>query len=369
MRLFHISDLHIGKRLNDTDLTEDLRYVLFEQVLGSAYERFRPDALIVSGDIYDKAAPAADGVAMFDEFLSKAAELDLPVYAISGNHDNAQRVGYGRKLFAASSIYISEPFSAESPVTVVECGNIDIALLPYFSAETAAQMFPEDGIEEMKTALQAVFRRGGIPREGRPCVLAAHLSVGGKGAGAVGSLEMVDHNIFQPFAYTALGHFHDPHNVGGPRVRYCGSPVCFSLKEARNPQKYIDVIDIDDNGEVEVTNHPIIPLHEVRLLEGTFESLISDDVPETEDYAFITVNGDSSEADIAQRLKLKFPNCVSIRYEEERAANEELKHDSEMSFDELFGGFFRLAMGEDIEPELLKIAKEIYDEAKGGAAE
>ena len=367
MRFFHISDLHIGKQLNGADLTEDMRHILFGQVLGSAYEQFSPDGLIIAGDIYDKASPSAEGVALFDEFLSRAAELKLPVYIISGNHDSAQRISYGRRLFSASGVHISEPFSNESPVTVIPCGGIDIALLPYFSAETAAQTFPDDGIEDMTSALEAVFRRAGIPRKGRPCLLAAHLSAASAKASPIGSLESADYRVFEPFAYTALGHFHIPHNVGGPRVRYCGSPLCFSLKEAQSPQKYIDIIDITEDGEADVTNHPIQPLHGVQILEDSFTALLSDKYPPTEDYVFISVKGDNAESDAARRLLIKYPNCVSIKYDEHRSDTSEAEEYTKLDFDELFGGFYQLAADEELSPELLRTAREIFRETNKGA--
>jgi len=366
MRFFHIGDLHIGRQLNGADLTDDLRHILFTQILGSAYQQYKPDGLITAGDIYDKASPSAEGVAMFDEFLSRAAELGLPVYAISGNHDSAQRVSYGRKLFSASGVHISEPFSADTPVTVLSAGSIDIALLPFFSSETAAAAFPDDGIENMTSALKAVFRHAQIPREGRSCLLVAHLSAGSEKASPIGSLESTDYRVFEPFAYTALGHFHTPFNVGGPTVRYCGSPLCFSLKEARSPQKYIDIIDISANGEVDVISHPIQPLRGVQILEDSFDTLLSDKYSPTDDYVFIAVKGSNAESDAARRLLIKFPNCVSIKYDEHHSQASKTEEYTKLDFDELFSGFFQLAMGETIEPELLRTARALFEQTERG---
>ncbi len=365
MRFFHISDLHIGKQLNGIDLTEDLRHVLFAQVLGSAYEKFRPDALIIAGDIYDRSSPSAEAVAFFDELLSRAAELRLPVYAISGNHDNAQRVSYGRQLFEVSGIHLSEPFSEQTPLTLLECGGLDIALLPYFSAEAASQAFGEE-LEDMTAALKAVFARAELPREGRPCLLVAHLSVSEKAGASVGSLEAVEHSVLEPFTYTALGHFHDPHCAGSRKVRYCGSPVCFSAREAASPQKYLDVVDIDDSGNVTVENHPLQPLRGVKLIKDSFEQLMSDKYARTEDYVFVTVTGDNAETDAARRILAKFPNCASIRYEDRPAAEADVRDTAKKSFDEMFGDFFKLATGGDIQPELLETAKALFEQAQGG---
>ncbi len=367
MRFFHIGDLHIGKQPGGLDMTEDMREVLFGQVLGSAFEQLHPDGLIIAGDIYDKASPSPDAVELFDEFLTRAAELSLPVYAISGNHDNPQRVSYGRRLFSAQNIFMCEPFSAETPVTVVPCGGIDIALLPYISAEMAQRCYPDEEIEDITAALKTVLSHADVPKNGRPCILVAHQAVAKAGSSPVGSLEMADYSVFENFTYTALGHFHIPHNVGNSHIRYSGSPLCFSAKEAQKPQKYIDVIDIDVDGTVEVTQHPIKPLHPARILSGSYDELISDKHPPSEDYLFITVCGENAETDAARRLTVKFPNCVSIRYDVDIKAAEEQRSYTEMDFTELFSGFYKLTMGQEIDEKLLETAKEIYDRSEGRA--
>lgn len=364
MRFFHISDLHIGKQLGGFDLSDDLRHVLFSQVLGSAYEQYKPDALIIAGDIYDRAAPSAEGASLFDELLSRAAELSLPVYAISGNHDSAQRVAYGRQLFERSGVYLSAPFSAETPVTLQEFGGIDIALLPYISAEMAQQAYPDEEIESVTDALSAVFRHAGIPREGRPCLLIAHQAVADTEASPIGKLENADYRVFEPFCYTALGHFHTPRFVGGGRVRYCGSPLCLSAKEAQRPQKYLDIIDIDDEGRAQVENLPLQPLRGVQVIEDSFENIISDKYAPSEDFVFVAVNGDNAELDAARRITAKFPNCVSIRYEQKKSEQSEAPEYTELAFTELFSGFFAEVTGERIDESLLRRAEELFDRAK-----
>ncbi len=360
MRFFHIADLHIGKQLGGIDVTEDLRDVLFGQVLGSAYRKFRPDGLIIAGDIYDRSSPSAEAVQLFDEFLSRAAEHSLPVYAISGNHDNAQRVSYGRRLFSHSGIFMCEPFSAECPATVIPCGDIDIVLMPYVSAEMVQQCYPDEEIHGISSAIRAVIRHADIPRSGRPCLLVAHQSVAGASDSPIGSVETAEYGIFRNFAYTALGHFHSPHNAGADNIRYCGSPICYSSKEAAAPQKYIDVIDIDISGNVEVIHHPIVPLHPVRQISGSFDEIMSEQHAPSEDYMYITVCGENAETDAARRITSKFPNCVSIKYEAAAEIRKVEGSYTEMEFGELFGGFFRMTMGQDISPELLETARELF---------
>lgn len=365
MRFFHIADLHIGKQLGSIDITEDLRHVLFGQVLGSAYEEYRPDGLIIAGDIYDRSNPSAEAVQLFDELLSRAAELSLPVYAIYGNHDNVHRVTYGRRLFSRNGVFVCEPFSADTPVTVIPCGGIDIALMPYISAEMAAQCFPEEEITDLTSAIQTALRHADVPKSGRPCLLVTHQSVAKEGTSPIGTLETADHRIFSQFTYTALGHFHTPRNAGADNIRYCGSPLCFSAKEAQKPQKYLDVIDIGEDGGCSVINHPIVPLHPARVLAGSFAELMSDAVPRSEDYLYITIRGENAESDAARRLTAKFPNCVTIRYETDNVSSEEERAYTEMEFGELFSSFFRLTTGQEISDELLAAAKELFERSEG----
>lgn len=367
MRLFHISDLHLGIKLGGRDISEDMRAILLDGVLGTAYEKYRPDGVIIAGDIYDRRTPPEESVALFDEFMHKAAGLSLPLYMISGNHDSAERVAYGRGLFGRCGVHISQPLSDRPPfVSVVEAGGVDIALLPNITTEAVNAWFPDEEAQDITAALGAVFRKAGIPREGRPCILVAHQALGNSlDAQAVGKLRMASPKVFEPFAYTALGHYHTPLSFG-EKARYCGSPMCFSRKEARSPQKYIDVIDIGDNGEVSVTHEPITPPHPSRIVTGTIEELLARGGEPCEDYVYITLTGGDDIGGYADRLSLRYPNYISIDYalggaceEERQTAGEE----REMGFDELFGGFFRMRYGEEPDGALAELAAKLFEES------
>lgn len=364
MRLFHTADIHIGKRLGNRDLTDDLREVLFGQILGTAYEKFRPDGLIISGDIFDRSMPSADAVALFDELLSRAAGLGLPVYMISGNHDSAQRVSYGRELFRHAGVHISRPFSADSGIYTAECGNIDIVLMPYVSQEQVRSCFPDEEIGSMTDAVRVVLERSGLPRAGRPCVLAAHQAVGGFGSDPIGTLDLVDPSVFKGFAYTALGHFHTPRNAA-ENVRYCGSPLCYSLNEAsRGSQKYLDVIDISDSGDVSVEHFPLVPIHEMRVITDGINEILSEKYPPSEDFVHIIITANDGGGNNAERLGRKFPNYVSISYKlpNMQAAELPSANSEELSFGELLGGFYKEMCGREIDGELLKMAGELFEE-------
>lgn len=369
MRLFHTGDLHIGKRPGNRSLADDIREVMLGQVLGTAFEKYRPDGLIIAGDIYDRSAPSAEAVAVFDEIISRAAELSLPLYIISGNHDSDRRISYGREIFLRGGVHISRPFTADSGIYTAQCGGVDIALMPYVSKEQVKSCFPDESIETATDAVRTVLAHSGLPRGGRPCVLAAHLAVGNFGADAVGTLDLVAPSVFEGFAYTALGHFHTPRNAA-ENVRYCGSPLCYSQSEAqRGAQKYLDVIDIAEDGAVSVEHFPLKPLHEVRLITDSLENILSDKHPASEDYVYVTITENDSFGSNAERIGRKFPNYVSISYKLAGAQAEgdiPTAESTELSFGELLSGFYKEMCGREIGAELLKTAEDIFEECRRG---
>lgn len=362
MRFIHISDLHIGKRLCETDLSADIEYALFDEILGRIYreaaEEKKPDALVIAGDIYDKSLPSAEAEETFGRFLTRAAELGMKIYVISGNHDSARRLASNSGLLSQLGIYISLPFSAEEPVRVERLGDIDIALMPFVSLSDVRGAYPEEDIQDITGAVEAVLRHSGLPAE-RPCVLAAHQAVGGVG-GIVGTAECVDVSVFSGFAYTFMGHIHTPADCA-ENVRYCGSPVCFSGREAKNPQKYCDIVDIEADGTACVKHREIVPLRKFCTMEDSFERLMSDEYPENTDYCYITVSGIDGVEGVAAQLRSKFPYMLSLQYRNEsRAADLPESDGEERDFRADFSDFYRTVTHTDIDEDLLRSAEYIF---------
>lgn len=377
MRFMHISDLHLGKRLNETDLSADIEHALFSEIFGRIYREAAaeaPDkpieALIVAGDIYDKSLPSADAEELFGRLLSTAAGLGMKIFCISGNHDSARRIAANEQLLSKLGIYISREFSAENPVRVERLGEFDIALLPFIALPDVRAAYPDDDIPDITAAVKTVLSRAGLPGE-RPCILAAHQAVSESGSGLVGTQQCVCSDVFSGFAYTALGHIHTPADVGD-RVRYCGSPVCFSGSEAKSPQKYVDIVDIQPDGSCTVQHREIHPLHGFRILDDSFERLMSDEYPPTTDYCYITVSDFDGVTGVTQQLRTKFVNLLSLKYRTETGSSAE----EDDSFDEdgwSFGGefsrFCRKVTGGDPEEELLKSAEYIFELTEKAFAE
>lgn len=369
MRFMHIADLHLGKRLNETDLSADIEHALFSEIFGRIYREITseaPDkpveALVIAGDIFDKSLPSADAEELFGRLLTAAAGLGMKVFCVSGNHDSARRVAANEQLLSRLGIYISREFSAENPVRVERLGDFDVAMLPFIALPDVRTAYPDEDIPDMTAAVEQVLYRAGIPGE-RPCILVAHQAVSESGEGLLGAQQCVRSSAFNGFAYTALGHIHTPVNVG-ERVRYCGSPVCYSGSEAKNPQKYVDIVDIEPVGSCEVQHREIRPLHGFRIIDDSFERLMSEEYPATDDYCYITVRGFDGVVGVAQQLRTKFVNLLSLKYHSENSpeeSEEESFDEDGWSFSGEFARFCRRVTGSDPEQEMLKSAEYIFE--------
>lgn len=376
MRFFHVSDLHIGKTLESNSLHEDMRYILLEDILGRAYEKYKPDALVAAGDIYDKANPSPECLELFGELLDKAAEMGVKVFVISGNHDNAVRVSYGRNHFRRNGIYISEPFSAKHPYSIEKLGGVNFCLLPFASKNRIQTAFPGESFKSATEAHRFVLDklRAELP-EGEPSVLIAHQGVD-EGGETMGFIDTIDASVLEGFTYAALGHYHSPHTLGEKRnIRYCGSPLMFTEKEVRRGRT-LSVIDIDEAGNLAVTEEPLCPLRRVIAYEMSCEELLSDDIPaNARDFVFIQLTKlpTNSIQQIAA-LDVKFPNHLRIRPPrtkviKQRAAAK-LICEEEAGFDKVFPAFLEEMLDdkdEDRKKLLLKEGVKLFAEVEEDA--
>lgn len=360
MRLMHISDLHLGASLYDTDITADVEHALFSEILGRIWKEVsaekKVDGLIIAGDIYDKEQPPAYAEEIYGRLLTTAVDLGMKVFVCSGNHDDPLRLAANEQLMSRLDIYINRPFSAEEPLRVESFGDIDIALLPNISLADVSAAYDEEPLT-MTDAMRMVFEKAGLPGK-RRCLLVAHQAVAEHGR-VIGKQAAVDADVFDGFAYTALGHVHTPQNVG-ENVRYCGSPVCFSATEAKSPDKFVDIIDIDGSG-VSVDSVKIQPLHEFITIDDTLSCILSDKYPAADDYCYITVSEIEGEENIGARIREKFPNLVRLYFKSDREESSvDIAEEEKRDFTEDFTAFYREVTKEDIDGELLANAEHIF---------
>mgnify|MGYP002559500790 FL=1 len=336
MKFFHLSDLHIGLKLMNRDLREDQEYILDE--ITELARRERPDAVVIAGDIYDKAVPSAEAVEVFDRFLVGLTEAvpDAVIMMISGNHDSAPRVNCFRKVLSEQNIYmVGQPPRTESEyiekVTLNDAyGEVNFYLLPFVKPSMVKQVV---GVDEngnnlsYNETLHRLIGREKINSDERN-VLVSHQFYLPSGKNAedvermdsemrtVGNIDEVSADVLGNFDYAALGHIHKPMKVGSELYRYCGTPLACSVSEAQQ-QKGIIMVEMGVKGEVKTTILPLEPLRQVKVVKGTLEEILKESC---KDYVtvILTDKADLDVIDMQERIRLAFPNLLEIRRENQR---------------------------------------------------
>ncbi|MDE6931897.1 MAG: exonuclease SbcCD subunit D [Oscillospiraceae bacterium] len=321
MKLIHLSDLHLGKRVNDFPMLEDQAYIL-DRVLEIAGEE-QPDAVLIAGDVYDKTVPSAEAVALLDDFLVKLADRSLPVLLISGNHDSPERLAFANRLMEGRGVYIAPVYHGEvSPVTLEDDrGPVDFWLLPFLKPAHIRRFFPEEGVESFTDAMACAIRH--MPLDpARRNVLVTHQFVTGAARCeseevSVGGADNVDASVFAPFDYVALGHLHGPQNVGGERIRYCGTPLKYSFSEAGH-QKSVTIVELGEKGSLEVRAVPLLPQRDMVELRGSFAQLKSPEFygqVDRDAYVRVILTDENDIYDAMGQLRPVYPNLMALDYD------------------------------------------------------
>lgn len=321
MRFLHLSDLHLGKRVCEFSMLDDQQYIL-EQIL-SLLDEHPVDGVLLAGDLYDKPVPPAEAVRLLDWFLTRLAEKGLPIFAISGNHDSADRIAFGAHLLESSRVYVSPVFSAPpAPITLTDAyGPVDIYLLPFLKPAAVRHVFPEEKIESYNDALGCVLRAC-APNPARRSVLVAHQFVAGASVceseePSVGGVDCIDAPLFDGFDYVALGHLHSPQKVGRDTIRYAGSPLKYSFSEVHQ-RKAALFVELGQKGEVALEEVPLHPRHELRELRGSYMELTDRRTYEgtaQDDYIHITLTDEQDVPDALARLRVIYPNLMRLDYD------------------------------------------------------
>ena len=329
MRFLHLSDLHLGKRVCEFSMLEDQRYIL-EQIL-SLLDEQPVDGVLLAGDLYDKPVPPAEAVRLLDWFLTQLAGRGPPVFAISGNHDSADRIAFGAALLAGSRVYMSPVFAAApQPICLQDAyGPVDVYLLPFLKPAMVRHAYPDEPVESYNDALACVLRHCPVD-PARRSVLVAHQFVAGAAAceseePSVGGVDCVDAALFAPFDYVALGHLHSPQKVGRDTVRYCGTPLKYSFSEAAQ-QKSATFVELGPKGTVTITTAPLTPLHDLREVHGSYMELTDRRTYQntaTDDYLHITLTDEQDVPDAMARLRVIYPNLMQLDYDNRRTRQQQ----------------------------------------------
>ena len=373
MKLIHLSDLHIGKRLCEYPLIEDQRYII-EEIL-EIIKKETPDGVIIAGDIYDKAVPSEEAVELFDDFLYRLSMLDTQVFIISGNHDSAERLSFASRLIDASGIHISSVYDGQTiPFALKDdFGEGMIYMLPFVKPADVRRFFPDTEIKSYTDALDAAVKNMNIDKSKRN-VLVTHQFVTGALRSdsediSVGGTDNINAEIFNDFDYVALGHIHKAQNIGCEKIRYCGTPLKYSVSEAQN-DKSVTVAEFGKKGELKIRTVPLKPLRDVTALKGTYFELTDKSFYEgtsyTSDYVYITLTDEEDIVDAARRLGVIYKNLLGIAYDNARTRKNQVIEAEERAEEklpsELFEELYMLQNNSEMSEKQKKYLKQLIED-------
>lgn len=351
MKLLHLSDLHIGLKLFNRDLYEDQSYILRQVIVIAAREQ--PNAIVIAGDIYDKAIPSAEAVEVFDQFISRLTQAvpNAEIMLISGNHDSAPRVNVFRNILQRQKIHMigMPPQLPEEKIEKVvlqdEYGDVNFYLLPFVKPSMIKAIVGSDengNNQSYNDAIYKLIQREKIDSNVRN-VLVSHqfylpastdpnsVERMDSEVRTVGNIDAVKADILESFDYAALGHIHKPMKVGSELYRYCGTPLACSVSEA-GQQKGIIMVNLEEKGRVKTDVLPLIPLRQVRVITGTLQEVL---MQGCSDYVtvILTDKVDFDVFDMQDKLRYAFPNLLEIRRESLRKADYTIAYSADEEMD------------------------------------
>lgn len=419
MKFIHLSDLHLGKNVCGFSMTEDQRYIL-RQVVETAKEK-NADAVLISGDVYDRPVPPEEAVALLDDFLWDLSRIPVKVFLISGNHDSDERLNFGSRLFEGQEIYFCARFDGQLKKVQVtdEFGPVNVFLLPFVKAGEVRHYFPEAEISSYSDAVRTVIEHADIDPAERNIILAHQFVTGSSGevrlggsegisAKSVGLVEQVGAGCFDAFDYAAFGHIHHAQTVGRETVRYAGTPLKYHSDEA-DDEKSMPLVTLGEKGSVDIELIPFRPLHDMRKIKGEMAALVqaargaeNSDVsalsmdetngsaanysaekepmdrgqqraPSADDYIFATLTDEVPDPNAVNVLRNTFPNLMQVGFEnshtKEIAAVDTQDMEENRAFPDLIRDFYKAMYGTEIPEEELGIMKKyaakegVYHEA------
>lgn len=353
MKFIHLSDLHLGKRVNEFSMLEDQKYILDEII--KVIDDEKPDGVLIAGDVYDKSVPSIEAVQLFDDFLYRLSGRALQVFVISGNHDSPERIAFGARLMERSGVHLSPVYAGTVTSMSMQdaYGMVHIHMLPFVKPSHVRRFYPDAEIENYTDAVLTAL--SDLPKaSSERNVLVTHQFVTGASRSdseeiSVGGSDNVDAAVFDGFDYVALGHIHGPQNVGTGKgtVRYCGTPLKYSFSEAKH-EKSVTVVELKEKGNVSVRAVPLIPRYDLREIRGTYMELTAKSFYEgspAEDYLHITLTDEEDIPDAIGKLRVIYPNLMKLDYDNRRTrASGELEiaeTDRRRTPMELFAEFYR----------------------------
>ena len=376
MKLIHLSDLHIGKRVNEYLMLEDQTYILLK--IREIVEEEQPDAVLIAGDVYDKSVPSAEAVQLLDEFLCALSEKGQQVFLISGNHDSPERLAFGGRLMEKSGIHMSPVYAGKvEPAAIKDkFGEVRIYMLPFMKPAHVRRYFPEEQIESYTDAVRVAVKEMQVDTSIRNVIVTHQFVTGAERSESeeisVGGSDNVDVSVFDAFDYVALGHIHGPQKIGRETVRYCGTPLKYSFSEAHH-EKSVTVVELREKGDVTVRTVPLLPLRDMREIKGTYEELTAKSYYEgtkTDDYLHITLTDEEDIAGAVDKLSVIYPNLMKLDYDNKRTRMQQCVGEAEQVEEksplELFSELYEKQNNQPMSAEQTKFMEGLIERVWGG---
>lgn len=376
MKFFHTADWHLGKLVQGVYMTEDQEYIL-EQFI-QAVEQEKPDAVIVAGDLYDRAVPPTEAVHLLNDVLETIVlKLKTPVLTIAGNHDSPSRLNFGSKMMENNGLYMVGNLTKDLDPVILhdEHGEVYFHLVPYTDPSVVRNVFADETIHTHDDAAKKIVQE--IIEKVDPTkrhVFVGHAFVTPFGEEeentsdserplAIGGAEYVDARHYSNFDYTALGHLHQGHYVSSETIRYSGSILKYSISEEHH-KKGFHVVDMDADGQVTIEKRELLPKRDIRTVEATMEEILTH--PISEDYVFVRLLDETPVLSPMEKIRSVYPNAMHVARKNylmtPTGESKEINNRSNRSQLELFHAFYEEVKGEKASEETETIFKEVLDE-------
>lgn len=371
MKIMHLSDLHIGKKVNEYSMLQDQIYILKEilQIIDDE----KVETVIIAGDVYDRSLPPNEALELFDEFLYQLSGRNVNVFVISGNHDSPERISYGGRMMTENKIFLSPVYDGNvKPITLNDdYGEVNFYLLPFIRPADIRRYFPDENIENYTDAVKVAIDNMNVDFSERN-ILVTHQFVTGAELSEsediiVGGTDNVSGEVFDGFDYVALGHIHREQTVGKDNIRYCGTPLKYSFSEAKHI-KSVTILDFNDKGNIEYSKIPLTPFRDMREIRGTYYELTlksSYESTNTEDYLHITLTDEEDIPDAIGKLRSIYPNIMKLDYDNLRTRGsgtvDAIENIESKSPFELFADLFKQQNNQDMSEEQEEIMRNLID--------
>lgn len=371
MKIMHLSDLHIGKKVNEYSMLQDQIYILKEIL--RIIDNEKVETVIIAGDVYDRSLPPNEALELFDEFLYQLSGRNVNVFVISGNHDSPERISYGGRMMTENKIFLSPVYDGNvKPITLNDdYGEVNFYLLPFVRPTDIRRYFPDENIENYTDAVKVAIDNMNVDFSERN-ILVTHQFVTGAELSEpediiVGGTDNVSGEVFDGFDYVALGHIHREQTVGKDNIRYCGTPLKYSFSEAKNI-KSVTILDFNDKGNIEYSKIPLTPFRDMREIRGTYYELTlksNYESTNTEDYLHITLTDEEDIPDAIGKLRSIYPNIMKLDYDNLRTRGsgtvDAIENIESKSPFELFADLFKQQNNQDMSEEQEEIMRNLID--------